>query len=178
MLSNRIIDLAYDEIYLNNNARATAEAALLVAMNESKKAFFKMRCSVLGYGRIGKILTHHLTALGAKVFIGARRKEVQKEAIENGHSVFCPTDPILFSDTDLIFNTIPSPILTEEKLKNASKNLLYIELASSPGALDSRPPFRVIKAGGLPGKYCQESAGEFLAEAVIRHMKKGSDAVC
>ncbi len=180
-IKNRIVDLEKDEICQKENAHATADAAIFLAMQEANQAIFKMRTVILGYGRIGKYLSKNLMALGAAVKVGARRESSRKEAALMGLDAHPLTDPLLLMDTDVIFNTIPTPILTPEHLKSVGSDTLYLELASAPGALTEdekkQSHFRILMAPGLPGKYCSHSAGQFLGEAVLRHMKERREAV-
>lgn len=173
---NPIVDLAKDEYCQTENARLTADIAIFLAMKETKLALCDLRTSVLGYGRIGKYLTKHLRLLGAQVKVGARRNESQNEAKQYVTEVYAPTDPRLISETDVIFNTIPHPILTHKILEAAEVGTLYMELASAPGGLteDAKScPLCIVNALGLPGKYCARSAGNIIGESVIRHLKEG-----
>ena len=64
-----------DETYLLENAKLTAEGAVFFAMQKTSIALRDARCLVIGYGRIGKELTHHLRSFGADVTVAARRPE-------------------------------------------------------------------------------------------------------
>ncbi len=164
----RTYDLAQDEILVRQNARITAEAALILAMRESGKALFGTRSAILGFGRIAGQLSMNLLSLGGEVRVGARRQESRRSAALLGCSAFLPNDRALFSDVDLIFNTVPAPILSPETLSAIDKNAVFIELASPPGALgENKAPCKVVDGASLPGRFCPKSAGEFLAHAVI-----------
>ena len=169
-----LVDLANDAVLLAQNARVTAEVALLQAISHTKRAIFDSKAAVLGYGRIGKMLARHLQALGAPVKVGARRENVRFEAQKAGFSAFLPDDPALFADVDVVFNTIPSPIVTPRTLAALREPTLYLELASAPGGLSvegkHHPLLEVVDCGGLPGRFCPNSAGKFLAQAVICHL--------
>ncbi len=174
---NRTVDLSKDEVLVAQNARATAEAALMVALTHSQKAFFKSKCVVVGYGRIGSYLASNLLALGAEVRVGARREESRTSAQVAGCAVFSPEDARLFCGADVVFNTVPEPILSKKQLQSLPKEAIFIELASAPGALAwQNPPFTVVKAPSLPGRFCSQSAGQFLAEAVLTHLLSKKEA--
>ena len=91
-----------------------------------------------------------------------------------GFSAFLPDDPALFADVDVVFNTIPSPIVTPRTLAELREPTLYLELASAPGGLSEEgkhhPLLEVVDCGGLPGRFCPNSAGKFVAQAVICHL--------
>lgn len=55
------------------NAIPTAEGAIEAAMKHTSVTLHGTPCLVLGFGRIGKVLAHDLSALGAKVSVSARK---------------------------------------------------------------------------------------------------------
>ena len=57
------------------NAAATAEAALQVAMEQLDRTLLGMESLVLGFGRIGKLLSYRLHGLGSFVTATARKPE-------------------------------------------------------------------------------------------------------
>ena len=98
------------------NAAATAEGAVQTAMEQLDQTLLGMECLVLGFGRIGKLLSCRLHGLGARVTATARRPEdlawiraYGYQALETGKldghlSVF-----------GAVFNTVPSPVLGDRK---------------------------------------------------------------
>ena len=56
------------------NAIPTAEGAIEAAMKHTSVTLHGTPCLVLGFGRIGKVLAHDLSALGAKVSVSARKR--------------------------------------------------------------------------------------------------------
>lgn len=135
----------------------TAEGAIEIAMSETPITLHLSRCLVLGYGRIGKILSKMLAGIGAKVTVEARK--FADLALIEGHGY----EAIHMNDLkeniggfDVIFNTIPSMVLDEDTLKKIRKDTLVIDLASKPGGVDFEAAkqlgIRVIWALSLPGK--------------------------
>lgn len=57
------------------NAAMTAEGAIQVAMENLDRTLLNMECLVIGFGRIGKLLSHRLHGIGAKVSATARKRE-------------------------------------------------------------------------------------------------------
>ena len=55
------------------NAAATAEAAIQTAMERLEWTLLGTECLVLGFGRIGKLLSCRLQGLGAHVTAAARK---------------------------------------------------------------------------------------------------------
>ncbi len=151
------------------NAVLTAEAAAGIAINATEASVFGAKVLVLGFGRIGKMTARYFSALGADVTAAARKPADLAWIRACGYS---PTDisdkerlAEALAAADIILNTVPAPILTGDTASAARPGTLLIELASVP-CTDGDTPFRVIKAGGLPGKTSPMTAGYIIAEAV------------
>ena len=154
------------------NAVLTAEGALELALRELPVSLWRSRCLILGYGRIGKALAARLKAFGAKVTVAARSGEQRAWAKAEGlKAVALESLPDILPYQQVLFNTIPQPVLTEELLELAPEEQLLIELASKPYGIDfsaaERLGKKAILASGLPGKCCPKSAGELIAQTVL-----------
>ncbi|MBR5315054.1 MAG: dipicolinate synthase subunit DpsA [Clostridia bacterium] len=169
-------DYYKSERFAIHNAIPTAEGALAIAMNELKTTINGAKCAVLGYGRIGKILAKTLKKLDADVTVYARKDEVLAWAEAEG----CNTDK--FEDicknigkNAIIFNTVPSLVLTSETLDCTDENVVIIDLASTPGGVDNEYAKligrKVIFALSLPGKVAPITAGKIIADTVLSYYK-------
>ena len=173
----RLIDYFDNEILQLKNAIPTAEGAIEIAMRELPVVLDGTKVAVIGYGRIGEVLSAKLKSLGASVTVWARRPEVCVRAEVMGYS----SKQIVFGvqnesnltfdrDTRVIFNTVPSRLLTREILETLDSNCLVIDLASAPGGVDMEAAkelgVRFIWATALPGKCAPESAGIILGQTV------------
>lgn len=165
------VDLLQDEIAVLENARLTAEAALLAVTAQCEDSLCGKRCLILGYGRIGKYLARLLTAVGARCTVYARSPSARTLAAGFGLAVtsgeqFC-------ENFDLVFNTVPAQALTRAALSCLPQTCLWVELASQPGGLPQTGtplPFSVLPAGGLPGKYLPCAAARVLYAAILRQL--------
>ncbi len=139
------------------NAAITAEGAVAAAVGSMDRTLLGSRVLILGGGRISRALAPRLRALGAAVTVYARRPEERAAALGTGCEVLSrlPAQP---EGWDLLFNTVPSPILDK------APDCPAIELASAPGGF--RDPGGVIPAGGLPGLTAPFSAAEALLEPI------------
>ena len=76
---------------------------------------------------------------------------------------------------DIIFNTIPSLILDEQKLKLLKKNAVIIDLASKPGGVDFNKAkelnIKTIWALALPGKVAPVTSAKYLQECIQEYIK-------
>ncbi len=160
------------------NAVPTAEGAVEIAMRNYKKTINASNCLVTGYGRIGKVLSKMLAALGANVTVSARKLNDLTWIRLNGYNPIHTEEISPGSCFDLIFNTVPSMIFDENTLRKTSQNTLLIDLASAPGGVDAeaaeRLGIKVISALSLPGKVAPETAGEIIKNTVYNIIKEES----
>ena len=159
------MDLLKDTSYLADNAAITAYCALRLAMMELPVMLRGCQVLVIGWGRIGKCLCALLWALEAEVTVVARKEEDRAMAHALGYHAEAPE--MLGRELDrfqLIYNTAPATVLTEEQMSNCREDCLKIDLASVKGIQDSH----VIWARGLPGKDTPGSSGKLIAKTVIR----------
>ena len=77
---------------------------------------------------------------------------------------------------DLVFNTVPAPIIADEQLESCRAGCLVVELASAPGGVDrqaaERHGIRLVAAPGLPGKTAPVSTAEAMAKTVLNIFKE------
>ncbi len=173
----KLIDYYDCEEIQIKNAIPTAEGAIALAMKELPITLYGSELTVLGYGRIGQRLASILHALGARVTVAARSQKDLTWAKIAG----CTTQNITeYLDNppaaDVIFNTIPTPLLTKEVLEKLTDSTLIIELASAPGGVDLAAirtcPQKIIRAASLPGRVAPRSAGKILFETIFRILKE------
>ena len=160
-----VIDLLKDDRYLAENAAITADCAVSVARQKLPIIWQGCPVLVLGWGRIGKCLSHLLRQLGADVTVAARKEADIAMLRGLGYGA----EDIRKLHYGLmryraIFNTVPEMVLTAEQTSHCREDCLLIELASKPGIEGKN----VISALGLPGKLAQESSGKLTASSVLR----------
>lgn len=168
-----VCDVLTEETTVTENARLTAEAAVLLTQSITKSSLFGAKILVLGYGRIGKNLTRLLAAYGARVTVLARREAVRAEAACLGYSTLPPGR--IRERYDLVFNTIPASVVTKAELSVLGGDCPWVELASEPCGLAEadRAAVRYCPAGSLPGRLLPESAAEILYRGIRRQLKGG-----
>jgi dipicolinate synthase subunit A len=167
----RYTDYNHREEFAILNAIPTAEGAVQIAMEELATTIFGMNVCIIGYGRIGKVLTRTFSSLGAEVTVSARKfadlawiRTAGCRAVHNDclHEVL--------PEAQLVVNTVPVPLLGEELLTCIRPGCLLIDLASKPGGVDfttaNRLGIKTIWALSLPGKVAPISAGEIIYETI------------
>ena len=77
---------------------------------------------------------------------------------------------------DLVFNTVPTPVLGVEELAALKEGALVIDLASRPGGvnLDAAAALgvRVIWALSLPGKVAPVTSGRYIKDTVYHILEE------
>lgn len=161
-----------DEVAILNSI-PTAEGALQIAMEEMDTTIHGCRALVLGLGRVGTTLGRMLKALGAEVIVVSRERSELARAYEMGCLRLALEDlNTVLPSADVVFNTIPAPILGNELIQRMNPETLVIDIASAPGGTDFAAAndygIKAILAPGLPGKVAPQMAGRVLAEVIPR----------
>lgn len=146
------------------NAVPTAEGAIQIAMDHTKRTLWDSRLLVCGFGKVAKALCQRLRALSSSpVAVFARRGEIRTEADCCGFDAVDANG--LYEQAgrfDVIFNTVPSEIIGKELLAKLKPGALIIDLASLPGGVDFAAAkglgIQTIHALSLPSKVAPVSA--------------------
>jgi len=172
-----ILDIIKREELAVLNAISTAEGAIQIAITETPKNLHGNNVLVLGFGRIGKILSKMLDGIGAKVSCEARKTTDLAWIKAYGY------EPINLVELkqhihkfDIIINTIPYVVLNKEMLQEVKKDALIIDLASNPGGVDRNAvkelDLKFKWALSLPGKVSPVTSAEFMKETLINMFKE------
>ena len=174
-----VFDYYESEAFSIANAIPSAEGAIEIAMHELPTTLNGSSALVIGYGRIGKVLTRLLSHLGVSVTASARKPSDLAWIRADGYTVaqtgkLC--ELLKSASFDMIFNTVPHTVLGEEELYLIPKKTLVVDLASKPGGVDiptaDRLKLNVIWALSLPGKVAPVTSGKIIADAVLDEMRR------
>ncbi|SFL45205.1 dipicolinate synthase subunit A [Paenibacillus sp. 1_12] len=165
-----LFDLNEVAIY---NSIPTAEGAIMMAIQNTDFTIHGSVSMVLGFGRTGITLARTLYGLGAKVKVGVNKPEYFARALEMGFTPFYTHDLYAqAANIDLLFNTIPSMIVTAQIIANIPHRAVIIDLASKPGGTDFRfaekRGIKAMLAPGLPGIVAPKTAGRIIADTLSR----------
>lgn len=154
------------------NALATAEGAVMTALQRQDIMLHGQKVLIIGMGRIGKCLAHILNGFGADVTAAARKPaDLATADIIGCRTVNTSDISSVCNYFTLIFNTVPAMILNRDVLSNVSKNALIIDLASVPGGTDFSAAeelgITALSCTGVPGKSAANSAGALIADTVL-----------
>lgn len=172
-----IIDIMKREELAVLNTIATAEGVIQVAIENTNKILHGSEVLILGFGRTGKVLARKLAGLAVKVTCAARKDEDFAWIQAYGHrEVNINNLGENLKKFDVIINTVPHMILTEEKLKYVKSDCLLIDLASNPGGMDKKAiksyNLKFVWALSLPGKVAPITSAEFIKETIYNILKE------
>ena len=172
-----IIDIMKREELAVLNTISTAEGTIEIIIANTNKIIHGSKVLILGFGRIGKVLARKLAGLSAKVTCAARKDEDLAWIRAYGHmetNINAIGENL--SEFDIIINTVPHLVLTEERLQYVKKDCLLVDLASNPGGIDKRAAkdknLKLIWALALPGKVAPVTTAEFIKDTVYNILKE------
>lgn len=172
-----IIDIMKREELAVLNTIATAEGIIQVAIENTNRILHGSEVLILGFGRIGKVLARKLAGLSVKVTCAARKEEDLAWIHAYGHkAININSIGENLKQFDVIINTIPHMILTEERQKYVRKDCLLIDLASNPGGIDKKAvkeqKLKFVWALSLPGKVAPTTSAEFIKDTIYNILKE------
>lgn len=173
----KYVDLIKREEFSVLNAISTAEGTLEIILRETQKTVHGSKILVLGFGRVGKVLSSKLAGIGANVFCEARKKEDLAWIKAYGYNSIELNDlNKRLGEFEIIVNTIPSVVLDESNLDYVNKDTLLIDLASNPGGIDRKvakdKKLKLIWALSLPGKVAPITSAEYIKETLMNILKE------
>lgn len=170
----RVYDAAEDEAFLMENARLTAEGVLGHILTSSKKSPREMKIGIVGYGRIGRLLSGMLLSLGAGVRVYTSKNATRVALGECGveSEYMGENDGVIpnLRDLDIIVNTAPKS-LVKTFAGGIPKGLAVIEVASGdnfagvPG---------VVRLPSIPDRLYPESSAMLYFEGIKRYLFGGA----
>ncbi len=174
----KIVDIIKREELAVLNAISTAEGAIEIMIANTNRIIHGKNVLILGFGRLGKVLAKKLTGLSVNVTCAARKSEDLAWITTYGYSSLNINEiGENLSKFDIIINTVPHLILTEDKLKYLKEDcLLLVDLASNPGGIDKKAckdkNLKLICALALPGKVAPITTAAFIKGTVYNVLRE------
>ena len=165
----KVVDIMQQEELVVLNTIATAEGAIDVAIRNTDTTIHGSM--ILGFGRVAKEVANKFHGLSANVTCAARKKEDLAWIKAFGYKGVNINE--LGEDLnkfDIIINTVPHMIIDKEEMQYMKKNVLLIDLASSPGGINTedaqKMDLKVVWALALPGKVAPVTSAEFIKQTI------------
>lgn len=153
------------------NAIPTVEGALALTIQHTDFTLHGAKSLVLGFGRVGMTLARTLHAIGSDVSVGARSSADLARATEmrlNPFHLSLLKERV--AEADLLYNTIPYPMVTAEVIARMKQSSFILDLASAPGGTDFRfaekRGIKALLAPSLPGLVAPKTAGRIMADVI------------
>ena len=171
-----VFDYYEEETFKIYNAFLSAEGAIFYAKGRMNRSIHGSHIAIMGYGRIGKILSHLLHAQGAKISVITRKELDRVWSDLSGFSSENINCGVNIKKYDLIFNTIPANIFTEEILQSITDKTLIIDISSYPYGISDKllekHDLNYYREPSIPGRYAPQSAGEALGKTIINLLER------
>lgn len=171
------VDLLKIEELTILNAIPTVEGTIKIVIDKRIETIHESNILVCGFGRIGKILCDRFYKLGANIYCVARKDSDLAWIRENRYIPLKYSELQYYANKlEIVINTVPYMVLDKENLNLFNKNTLFIDLASSPGGIDSKyaqeEGFNVITALGIPGKEAPKTAAKYIKEILDNNINQ------
>lgn len=149
-----LVEYEHDRELMLMRGPAIVEGALAAAIAETEVTLHAAAAVVVGYGTIGALLAGALRLLGARVNIAARNPVQRAAAYAAGlGAVSLEELPALAAGLDMVFSTVPAPVVSDHVLSELPRGTLVMDLAAPPGGVDLRRArelgLRAVWARGL-----------------------------
>lgn len=172
------IDLLDREDMAVLNAIPAAEGAVELIIRSTPRTIHNSRILILGYGRIGKVLSRILSGFGAEIWVAARTYSDLSWIEAFGYKPVHLNDLERYiTDMNVIVNTIPYQYITADILNKVRPDCYLIDLASYPGGIDFKHAEKLgLKtdwALSLPGKVAPLTAAEIIKKTVENVLTEG-----
>ena len=133
----RLHEYEGDAELMLQRAPAIVEGALQEAIENTEVTIHSATVAVVGQGNIGSALTRTLILLGARVYAAARNP-VQRAAAYVVGAIPLPLEDLgaLAPSLDMLFSTVPAPIVPRGLLERLPGGCLVMDLAAPPGGVD------------------------------------------
>ena len=170
-------DFLKDEKVVWSNAMLTAEGLISNIINNTPFALDTAKALIIGFGRCGINTALKLKALNVCVTIYDHTPIHLCQASSYGLNTSTFDNLIeCISDFDIIINTVPCEVLTENLLSLVKKDCVLFEVASRPYGINNelvkKYRLSLVTCPGLPGKTAPKSAGELIAKSIISYLER------
>lgn len=163
--SKKIISFLEDKEIKDFNTDITVEG-IIERIREKRN----QNICIIGYGNIGQKLYKKLNEEHAEIVVG----EIEQDKIQSLSNAFNTNNISEFikqtTNADIIINTVPSNIFSEDIVRNILEQTYILDIASYPHGIDKKLVNKYNLSYdlylGIPGKYKPEESGKILAKKV------------
>ncbi len=160
----KLVTLLEDENVVKENAKLTAEGLISEIIQKRPYPIENSQVVLIGFGHCGKEIYEKLTALNAKVKVVEPNNEQIDRAVD-----LVKIEEILFKTTNIIVNTVPQEVISDEMLEKLSKDVYLFDIASYPYGYHHEKVYGLHDyiLPALPSSYAYKQAGIILAQKIV-----------
>lgn len=164
--------------FATENARLTAEGLLSEVIRYTPFSLENTRILLLGYGYCGAAIGTLFSTFESGIYVLEREISKQLQAEEHGLLALSEKEKkTILPRCNLVINTIPQQILTNEDLALLPGDCHIFDIASAPfgfsNDVSSRFAIPYFRLPGLPGKFHPKTAGIIAGNAIERMINHG-----
>lgn len=166
-------ELTKDEFYNYKNAVLTAEAVLMLVIQNTVSSLKKLDILITGYGRVASAIAELFSKLNLNISIATNNKNERDRALIVTDKVYPLLPPL--NTYDCIINTVPKEIFPKDKIGEIKSSALILDVASVQSVSEKEQlnmSANYMHQTGLPGKYCPKCAGTILKNSILTTLKK------
>ena len=165
--------IMHDQAVQKENAIPTTEGIIADLVTNTEITINNAKIMVIGFGNIGKYLIKILREMGADIVVGVER-EADFDKLNNMNFTSFYTSSKQMNrhlvNTDMIVNTAPSLVITEDHIKYFKKDVYILDVASAPYGIDMNAlagcgiPYKIYSS--IPSKVAPKTAGKILTKKI------------
>lgn len=173
-LPQTVISLLAREEVVAANAALTAEGILAMVIQNTPRSLPEYRYDVIGFGHCGRAIAGLFHQLGLEVRIVSAH--AHPESAQLPYSFIRLQEWQFQQPWPVVINTAPAEVISEVMVAGRQTQPLIIDIASRAVGVSERVYKRkdthVIAAPPLPGIVAWQSAGEILADVILKEVKR------
>lgn len=170
-------DYSEDEIFKLENAFYTAEGIVKYLVENTSESVRDISILVAGSGRISGELCRLLSAWPCKLTVYARKELARVSCNFHGYNTLSELKDL--SGYNVIVNTIPADVFSEDAISSAKKDALILDVSERPGFVNKDLcrlyGVKLLYLPGIPLTSAPQSAGITAAKAIERFSLNASN---
>ena len=174
-VSNRdCVYLMKDKDVVRENAIPTAEGVLADVINNTECTLNDSNILVFGYGNVGKVIVDYLRYFSSNICVSIIEPNDKLVLDSLGIKCFysdCRSDLVnSISSCDVIINTVPNNIISDDLIKYINRDCYILDIASHPHGFDREVLDEFFIKNklylGIPGKVAPKTSGKILCKKI------------
>lgn len=174
-VSNRnCIYMMKDKKVICENAVPTAEGVLADVINNTECTLSNSKILVFGYGNVGRVIVAYLSFFNSDICVSIIDDNDKKDLDNLGIKCFYSNSLSDLIDNigsaDVIINTVPSTIISDDLIKYINRDCYVLDIASHPHGINREVLDEFFIKNklylGIPGKVAPKTSGKILCKKI------------